>query len=76
MLNHQSEMMFHPFFTIAFLLMLGIPAALLALLIAWAVQRQPAHTPTPLEILDRRFASGELSAEEYQKARDLLQGKS
>jgi uncharacterized membrane protein len=29
---------------------------------------------TPLEILARRFASGEITAEEYQKARDLLGG--
>jgi len=29
---------------------------------------------TPLEILARRFASGEISAEEYQRARDLLGG--
>jgi len=29
---------------------------------------------TPLEIVARRFASGEITAEEYQKARDLLQG--
>jgi len=28
----------------------------------------------PLEILARRFASGEISAEEYERARDLLQG--
>jgi uncharacterized membrane protein len=27
---------------------------------------------TPLEILARRFAGGEITAEEYQKARDLL----
>lgn len=27
---------------------------------------------TPLEILARRFAAGEITAEEYQKARDLL----
>ena len=26
----------------------------------------------PLDILARRFASGEITAEEYQKARDLL----
>jgi uncharacterized membrane protein len=31
---------------------------------------------TPLEILARRFASGEITADEYQKARDLLQGGS
>jgi uncharacterized membrane protein len=29
---------------------------------------------TPLEILARRFASGEITAAEYQKARDLLGG--
>jgi uncharacterized membrane protein len=36
---------------------------------------QPAaQRETPLEILARRFASGEISAEEYQRARDLLGG--
>jgi putative membrane protein len=30
---------------------------------------------TPTEILDRRFASGEMSAEEYRERRDVLQGK-
>jgi uncharacterized membrane protein len=38
--------------------------------------RKPATTAsaaeTPLEILARRFAAGEMTAEEYQKARDLL----
>lgn len=34
---------------------------------------QPARE-TPLEILARRFASGEITAEEYQRARDLLGG--
>jgi len=34
----------------------------------------PAPRETPLEILARRFASGEISAEEYQEAQDLLQG--
>ena len=29
---------------------------------------------TPLEILARRFASGEITAEEYEHARDLLGG--
>ena len=28
----------------------------------------------PLDILARRFASGEITADEYQKARDLLSG--
>ena len=37
---------------------------------------QPPQPPaeTPLDILARRFASGEISAEEYERARDLLQG--
>ncbi len=34
----------------------------------------PAPRETPLEILARRFASGEINAEEYQRARDLLGG--
>ncbi len=31
---------------------------------------------SPLDILARRFAAGEISAEEFQKARDLLKGDS
>ena len=34
----------------------------------------PAAHETPLDILARRFASGEITAEEYQRARDLLGG--
>lgn len=34
----------------------------------------PAAVETPLEILARRFASGEMTAEEYQASRDLLSG--
>ncbi len=34
----------------------------------------PPTRETPLEILARRFASGEITAEEYQRARDLLGG--
>lgn len=30
---------------------------------------------TPQEILDRRFASGEINAETYQQARDTLAGR-
>jgi putative membrane protein len=30
---------------------------------------------SPLEILDRRFAAGEMSAEEYRERRSVLQGK-
>jgi uncharacterized membrane protein len=34
----------------------------------------PAIGETPLQILERRFASGEIDAEEYKRARDLLTG--
>lgn len=34
-----------------------------------------AGRESPLDVLARRFASGEISAEEYQKARDLLKGQ-
>jgi hypothetical protein len=37
-------------------------------------QASPPQRETPLEILQRRFASGEITAEEYQRARDLLGG--
>ena len=38
-------------------------------------QPAPPAAQGPREILDRRFASGEITAEEYQKARDLLEGR-
>jgi putative membrane protein len=53
-------------------------------LIVWAVIRltqrpsNQAGAPrqeTPWEILDRRFASGEIDAETYRRARDTLAGK-
>ena len=34
----------------------------------------PAASDTPLDILARRFAKGEITAEEYQRGRDLLSG--
>ena len=34
----------------------------------------PGAGETPLQILDRRFASGGINAEEYKRARDLLTG--
>ena len=56
-------------------------------LVVWAVTRPrpqaygppppaPAQGPlSPMDILQRRFASGEINADEYQKARDLLKGE-
>jgi putative membrane protein len=34
----------------------------------------PATRETPLQILDRRLAAGEIDAEEYKRGRDLLSG--
>jgi putative membrane protein len=52
--------------------------------IVWAVvrlaqrpgdgERQPRTRETPQEILDRRFASGEINAEDYTRAREHLAG--
>ena len=50
--------------------------------VAFLVLRTQAPSPTthlaagetPLQILDRRFASGEINAEEYKRARDVLGG--
>jgi uncharacterized membrane protein len=51
-------------------------------LVAFLVMRQQPAVPvafpgareTPLQILDRRFASGEITAEDYKKGRDILNG--
>jgi uncharacterized membrane protein len=55
----------------------------IVLLVIWAVRAMPrtafmgsapAAVETPADILARRFAMGEISAEEYIRARDLLRG--
>jgi uncharacterized membrane protein len=78
----------HLFFVFMFLVFAAAVIAVIVLAVQ-AVTRTayPAGTPpvqmgaapppareTPLEILARRFASGEITAEEYQRARDLLEG--
>ena len=35
---------------------------------------QPVMADTPNDVLARRFASGDLTAEDYQRARDVLAG--
>jgi putative membrane protein len=52
-----------------------------ALLVVWFMRTRPqsptAQVPireTPLQILDRRFAAGEIDAEDYKRSRDLLGG--
>jgi putative membrane protein len=52
------------------LIMLG-----LIVWVAWAVQRPSSHStpkPTALEILAARYASGEISEEEYDQRRSVL----
>jgi hypothetical protein len=83
-------MMFHSGLALLFLLGPLVLIGLIALIV-WAATRPspqtasippygpPAAIPpreSPLDILARRFAAGEISAEEYQKARDLLKGDS
>jgi putative membrane protein len=53
----------------------------IVLLVVWFVRSQPhsasPHRPTgetPLDILARRFAAGEIDADEYKRSRDLLGG--
>jgi len=83
-------MMFHPAFALLFfvgpLVLVG-----LVVLVVWAATHStphPASMPpygppaamqsreSPLDILARRFAAGEITADEYQRARDLLKGDS
>jgi putative membrane protein len=79
-------MMVHSAFALLFFV---VPLVLVGLivLVVWAATRlapqtaspygAPARIPareSPLDILARRFAAGEISAEEYEKARDLLKG--
>ena len=70
-------------FGVGFIFMLAVAAAVV--LLAWAARAralpntglpasQPPPRETPLEILARRFASGEINADEYERARKLLGG--
>jgi putative membrane protein len=54
------------------------------LLVIWAVRSMsagglmrtvPVQAQTPLDTLAHRFAGGEITAEEYEQARDLLRGE-
>ena len=56
----------------------------IVLLIIWAVRAlpgssvmrsAPATAEAPLDILARRFAAGEITAEDYERSRDLLRGE-
>jgi uncharacterized membrane protein len=76
------------FFGVIQLVFWLVVAAGVAVLIVWAITSSNRHTlpatptpgavapprETPLDILARRFASGEITAEEYERGRDLLGG--
>ena len=72
-----------PFAILGGLAWLAILAGVV-LLILWAVRALPATqlmrtTPaaveSPLDILARRFASGEITAEEFERSREVLRGE-
>jgi putative membrane protein len=81
---------FHPMFGLLGLIG-PLFLLVLIVLVVWAVARSsprpmsaPPYSPpppaapgreSPMDILQRRFASGEINAEEFQKARDLLKGE-
>jgi uncharacterized membrane protein len=73
---------FHLFWMVGLLAVLVVTVLLIVLAVrastrnAYPIGAAPptSSRETPLEILARRFASGEITAEEYQRARDLLGG--
>ena len=71
---------FHFVWIVGFLFMAVVLIGVVLLLAGVFRSRpfSPATAPpigeTPLQILDRRFASGEINAEDYKRARDLLSG--
>ena len=85
MIAHGPALLFFGVIQLVFWL---VVAAGVALLIVWAIQSSSRRTlpasptpggptpqrETPLDILARRFASGEITAEEYERGRDLLGG--
>jgi uncharacterized membrane protein len=80
-------LVFSIFFLVVVLLGIIGAVGIAAALIVWGVRTssmaphpvgvlpmQTGALETPQEILARRFASGEITAEEYERARDLLGG--
>jgi uncharacterized membrane protein len=77
-----------PFVILGGVAWLAIIAGII-LLVIWAIrvlpgsrlmrstpmQTTPVAVESPLDTLARRFAIGEISAEEFQRARDLLRGE-
>lgn len=79
-------MAIHFFWLIGLFVILAIIAVPVIVLVVVFATHRPAQTvpampvpgaapgaqETPLDVLARRFANGEINADEYQKARDLL----
>lgn len=86
MLNQRVHSVPFHFMWLGGLFWLAVIAAVIVLVIVLATRPHPPYAAmppgppppmpptreTPLDILARRFASGEITAEEYQKGRDLL----
>jgi putative membrane protein len=58
---------------IGMVLFWGIVIVLLVWLLRGGLDRTSLHKPSPLDILDRRFAEGEITAEEYRERRGILE---
>ena len=50
----------------------GIGLVVLVLLIRWALGEKTPNTNSAKEILDKRFAKGEIDEEEYRKRRSMI----
>jgi putative membrane protein len=61
----------HLVWLVALVLIIALPVAALVRG-GWGSDRQPPHNKTPREILDERFARGEISKEEYDERRRVL----
>ena len=58
---------------IAMALFWGFVIVLVVWLLLRGLNRGPAQKAAPLEILERRFAEGEITAEEYRERRGVLE---
>jgi uncharacterized membrane protein len=86
MLNHEGASVFgiHFIWLGGLLFVVALVVVIVVVIVAAARPHPPSYPPpgarppggapgdAPLDILARRFASGEISAEEYEKGRDLL----
>jgi uncharacterized membrane protein len=83
-MGFQSHASMLPFAILGGLAWLAIVVGVV-LLVVWAVRAFPGHrlmpsapaaVESPLDTLARRFALGEMTPEEFERARDLLRGES